>query len=68
MTRIAAIDGTNPGDIVSLEPVVIVGLGIHNGVDELAVLVRVVEAQGMSEFMIWQPDGNQSRKSARGPE
>ena len=39
-----AIDGANPGDIVGLEPVIIVGPAIHNGRHDLPMLVRVVEA------------------------
>ena len=47
----AAIDGANAGDIVSLEAVDIPGGGVHNSSNVLAVVVWVVEANDMTEFM-----------------
>ncbi len=45
------IDGANPRDIVGLEPVQVGGATIHNGRHDLPMLVRVVEAEDMPEFV-----------------
>lgn len=54
-TRRAAINGTNPIDIVGLEPFNTALAGIHDGRDGLTMIVRVAEAQNMAEFVYGNP-------------